>query len=127
MHVMMLTIERRKEIGPDGPSAGHFWLCPEHVPRNEEDIRRALAQTPHEIWIPLRAKRNVHPDAPAIAHQALLQVAADPIEHLKFERLGWYFFRPGKRFCFADYVLVMRGHAVINAAFHQRLHQLDIV
>ena len=75
----MLPTMIGQEIGPDVPRDGTFGLRPQHVAGNEEYVGRALAQTPHEVWIPLRAERDVHAHPPAISHQALLQIAPDAV------------------------------------------------
>jgi hypothetical protein len=51
--------------------------------RPEEHVRRALGQAAHEVGIPLRAERNVDPQAISLAHQLLLEIAAHTVEHLE--------------------------------------------
>src|SRR5262249_3272145 len=105
----------------------HFRLRAQHVPGNEEHIGRTLAQPPHKIGIPFRAEGYVDPGAPAFANKLLLKIAANPVEHLELERLPWDLLPHGKGPTFPDQILVVRRQAVINAALHQRSHQLDVV
>src|SRR3974390_2203058 len=99
-------------------------LAAEEVPRDKEHIRWTLAQTPHEIRIPFRAEGDVDAHAPAVAHKLLLQIAANAVEHLKFEGLGWNLLGASKGLGGADDVLVVRGQSVISAALHQSLYTL---
>ena len=54
-------------------------LPTKEVLRQEQHIRRALGQPPHKVGIPLGAEWDVDTHAPAIFHQALLQVAPDAV------------------------------------------------
>jgi len=59
---------------------------PQHLPGDEQHVRGALRQSPHEVRIPLRAKGNIHPKPITFAYQLLLQVAAHAVQHLEFVR-----------------------------------------
>src|SRR2546430_15103739 len=61
-------------------------LALQKVLHQEQNIRGALRQTPHEVRIPLRAKRHIDSDSEAQLRQPSLQVAPDAIEHLELER-----------------------------------------
>src|SRR5262249_41265023 len=63
-----------------------FDLLSEQIPQDEQRVRRTFRQTAHEVGIPLRPERNINAAAPAFFHQAVLQVTADAVEHLKLER-----------------------------------------
>src|SRR6266700_6180240 len=67
-------------------SAGR--LLPEPIPCDEQSVRWPFRQAAHEVGIPLCAKRNVDAHAPSLAHQALLQIAADTVEHLELESVA---------------------------------------
>ena len=58
-------------------TAGSFGLSPQQVLGNKQGVRGTLREPPHQVGIPLGAERNVDPHAPAIFHEALLEVAAD--------------------------------------------------
>ena len=92
-----------------------------------ENIGGALTQSPHKVGIPLAAERDVDADPPALAHQTLLQVAADAIKHLELERIAGQFFCSGKSLGLPNDIFVVRGQSVIDAALHQDLHQFDVV
>src|SRR6476660_3132393 len=57
----------------------------DHVARDESHVRRPLCQATHEIRIPLRAEGHIDTHSISVAHELLLQVAADAVEHLKLE------------------------------------------
>src|SRR5205807_1653030 len=63
----------------------------------------------------------------AFPNQALLEVAADAVQHLEFEGVAWNLLSHGECFGFVDDVLVMRRQAVVDAALQQHLHELDVV
>src|ERR1700722_4796837 len=100
------------------PTANCHRLRPQQVAGDKEDIGGALAQSPHEIWVPFGAERNVNPNPPAFSHQTLLQVAADAVEHLKLERVRGYLFAPGESLGLAHNVLIVRSQAVIDPTLH---------
>ena len=57
----------------------------QHVLRQEDHIRRTLRQPPHEVGIPLRAERHIHPHPVAFLDQRTLQIAAHSVEHLELK------------------------------------------
>ncbi len=99
---------------------------PEQILQNKNRVGRTLCQAAHEVGIPLRSEGNVHAAAPAFLDQALLKVAADAVQHLKLKcrRRNFFFLRELNRR--ANHAFVMRGHAMIDAALEQHLHQLDV-
>src|SRR5512138_559495 len=60
----------------------------QHVARDEGDVRGPLGEAAHEVRIPLRAEGDVDAHPPPLAHDLLLEVAADAVEHLELEALG---------------------------------------
>src|ERR1035441_6828926 len=60
----------------------------EQAAGKEHDIRRALRKPPHKIWIPGIAIGNIKTQTMSTLHQALLQIAADAVQHLKFKTIG---------------------------------------
>src|SRR6476659_287189 len=66
-------------------SRDHFL---QHAGGHKRDIRWTLGETAHEIRIPLRSERHVHAHTVSLAHELVLQIAADTVEHLKLEAIG---------------------------------------
>src|SRR5579871_6263935 len=106
---------------------GQWGFGPKHMPGDKEHIGRTLPQPPHEVRIPLSAERNVDAHAPALTHEALLQVAPNPVEHLEFEGIGSDLLAGREGLGFEDDVLVVRRQSMVNAALEQDLHQLYVV
>src|SRR5208282_3784216 len=84
-------------------------LPPQKVLGDEQHVRWALGQPPHEVGIPLGAERDVDAHAPAIFDQALLQVAPDAVQHLKFKSVARNVLTRGKGLGFFNNGLVMGG------------------
>ena len=82
-------------------------LLPEEIRHKEPDVRRAFRKAAHEVGIPLRAKWNVNAHGVTFFHESFLQVAADAVEHLKFDGVFGkpYFF--GILFCEGNSFFVM--------------------
>src|SRR4051812_44136322 len=53
------------------------------VASDESDVGRPLGEASHQIWIPLRAERDIDAHAITFPNQSVLQISADPIEYLK--------------------------------------------
>src|SRR5215213_1797813 len=51
-------------------------------PQEERQIRGTLGQPAHEVAVPLRAERHVHPDVVALVGQPSLLGITDAIQHL---------------------------------------------
>src|SRR5271168_1251011 len=60
-------------------------LVLEEVLDEEDDVGGALGEATHEVGVPLRTEGNVDADPIALGHQAVLEIAADAVEHLEFE------------------------------------------
>ena len=91
--------------GPTRRVARFCHQAPEHKPA----IRRPLREPPHKIWAPVRSERHINLQAVSGLAHLLLQVAPNPINHLKFV-LAFFQFEPrcfGLRVC--NHVPVMRG------------------
>jgi hypothetical protein len=58
--------------------------------KDERHVRRAFAQTAHEVRKPLAAKGNVKADAIAGFHEHSLEIPAYAVQHLKLEPFRCY-------------------------------------
>src|SRR5260221_1972438 len=97
----------------------------EHAADDEPDVGRALAETPHEIWKPLAAKRDVDAQRVAVGGKLRLQVGPDAVEHLKFEPISSEALRGGELDGLGNHGRIMRRDCRRPAALKQDLHQLD--
>src|SRR5438270_320543 len=87
----------------------------------------ASTRPAHVIGVPLRSERNINPHAPALAHQVLLQVAANSVQHLKFKRISAYLFGVGERLSLPYDFLVVGCQTVIDATLQQSFHEPNVV
>ena len=101
-------------------------LFPQHVFRDEEDVRRALSEAAHEVGVPLAAEGNVNANVVALGNKTALQVAADTEEHLEFEVVSIDAVLCGEALCRGDHLLVVRGEAVVSVALEQQIGQLHV-
>src|SRR5579885_3303591 len=97
-------------------------LAAEDVLGDEEYVGGTLCQTPHEVRIPLGSKGHIDSHAPSIAHQTLLQVAANAVQHLEFEGIAGDSFPGGKLFGLIDDVFIVCSQAMIGPALHENFH-----
>src|ERR1035437_7842444 len=106
------------------PPAGKL---PQDVSRHEDEVRRTLGETAHEIWIPLRAERHVDAQPVALTRELLLEIAPHAVEHLEFETRALDPLLGGKRGRDRDDGGIVGRDAQIGRALHQRLHAGDVV
>src|SRR5260370_39357374 len=88
----------------------------EQVLQDKHGVGRSLRETPHQVWIPLRAKRNVNPATPALFDQLQLQIAPHTVKHLEFKGGSGDFFFLAVCDRRADHPLIMRSDTVIRTA-----------
>src|SRR4029079_16356618 len=82
---MTIALRKRRPLGrhPRTPFVLRDRLVPALRQRPQEDrqVRGALGESAHEIAVPLRAERYVHPDVIVLLGQPPLLGIADAIEH----------------------------------------------
>src|SRR5271156_4797568 len=111
-----------------GRSRGGFLRSTrQQIAQEERDVGGAFGQAAHEIRKPIHAERDVDADAVSVAHEFLLQVGADAVEHLEFEAVTLDVFLADEIERGANHGWVVRRDAVINAAGQQNSHQLHVV
>jgi len=94
---------------------------------DKQNICRAFCQAAHEIWIPLGSEGDVDADAPSFFDQALLQIAANAVKHLKLESIAGNVFADGEGFGLVNDGFVVGRQAMEDSAFHQGFHEFDVV
>src|SRR5579859_1131522 len=99
-------------------------LCPENIADEKRKIGRALSQSPHEIWIPRFTERHIQPEPVAFGDQPPLQVAPDPVKHLKLKGLWRDLAAPGEALCLVDHFLIVRGNGRIRTGGQEDFHQV---
>src|SRR5215471_7675757 len=87
--------------------------------QHKPDVCRPLSQSPHEVRIPVFSVRHVDPHAPAVAGELFLQIAPDPVKHLKLKSVFSDPFALRKINRRVDHLRVMRGNAMIGATREQ--------
>src|SRR6185312_7928950 len=106
-------------------SAAHHLL--DDVAGHERDIGGTLCEAAHEVRIPLCTERNIAPHPPALADDLLLQVAANPVQHLEFEAIGLDVVLACELLHLLDYDFVVRGDAGIGTVQDETLHARDVI
>src|SRR6185369_8632689 len=102
-------------------------LTAKNVLGDKEDIRGTLSQASHEVGIPFGPKRNVDAHAPALFHQGLLQIPANTVEHLEFERGGRNVLLASPILNFLDDLLVVGRESVEGSALQEILRHAYII
>src|SRR6266576_4096033 len=102
-------------------------LTTEKIAREKHNIGRALSQASHKIRIPRLAKGHIEPQTITFANQAPLEVAPDPVKHLKFKAIPCDFAGAHEAFGLVDYFFVVRGNCRISALCQQSSHQVHEV
>src|SRR3989442_15941615 len=78
-------LESRGPARADGCNSKSPWSVWPKVAQDEGDVGRPFGEPPHEVRIPVRAVRDVHPDGVPGSSQRCLQIRADAEQHLKLE------------------------------------------
>src|ERR1017187_8146117 len=99
--------------------------APKQFAHQEEEIARPPRKPPHEIWIPRLPVWHIQPEPVSFVNQPLLDIAANAVEHLKFEGVARDLARFHEALGLFDDLLVMRGYSRIYAFFKQKVHQFD--
>src|SRR5579872_1056612 len=89
-------------------------LVAQKILRKEQNVRRPLRKTSHEVRIPFVSEGDVHAHVVAFCHQLSLQVAPHTIQHLEFETARSNPVLPGAGLGCGNHLLVMGRKAVID-------------
>ena len=99
----------------------------EDTSSEECHVGGTLREAAHQVRIPLRSERNVHPHAIAFAHKLILKIASHSVEHLKLEatRRDLILLRESLRFL--DDRFIVRRDSRIVPFQHQLVHAANVV
>jgi hypothetical protein len=104
----------------------------EKVFREKENVGGALGEAAHEVGVPLWTEGDVDADAVALGREAVLEIAANAVEHLKLEGMLVDLVGLDEGAHLVDDRLVVGGDAaedsfaVVRKGDHA-LHQVDVV
>src|SRR5713101_3810510 len=99
----------------------------EEVAYEKHQVGGALGQAAHEVGEPVAAVGDIDAHTIGIAHQLLLEIGADPIEHLELELVFGNAVLGDKVQRRRDHPRVVGGDAGIDTDREQMLHQPYIV
>src|SRR6516165_2357151 len=61
---------------------------PDEAPGEEEEVRRPLRESPHEVWVPVRAERRRHEHLVPLGGDGTLERRPHAVEHLELEAVA---------------------------------------
>ncbi len=93
----------------------------------KEKVSGTLGESAHEIGIPGVAVRDVEPQGEAAGDKFGLKVAADAVEHLKFEAVGGEFLFLDEADGLAEDIFVVAGDGRVGSFGEKELHELEVV
>src|SRR5205814_8094096 len=98
----------------------------DEAPQEEEQVRRPLGQTPHEVAVPVRPVRRGDEDVVAAGNEVELQARPDAVEHLELEAVvrDAPLAREGDRAL--DQRLVVRGDRGEASSLERRLDEARV-
>ncbi len=114
---------------PASPRDSRQWLesFPEEIFREEEHVGGTFGEAAHEVGIPFFAVGDVDADFISVRDERSLQIAANAVEHLKFETGGVDSLSAGEVLCCLDHGGVVGGDAMKDATFQQGPGESDEV